>query len=95
MSEISDLIKKKKEIEREIKNKKMENKKDKKNNSISKANVLVRISRKFNDILDNILKELEGKGFRISKPKLTDLIIKHKNWGEVENDCINFDFKKE
>ena len=96
MSEINDLIKKKKEIEKQIQTKRIEEKHDKKNNSKSKANVLIRISKEFNEDLEEIIKkrvEIRKDTKIISKPKLTNLIMKHENWGEIKNDCIHFNFE--
>lgn len=98
MSEINDLIKKKKEIEKQIKMKKIEEKHSKKNNSKSKANVLARISKEFNYDLEEIINrrlKVRKDVKAISKPKLTNLIMKHKNWGEIKDDCINFNFEEE
>ncbi len=98
MSEINDLIKQKEEIEKKIQMKKTEEKDIKKNNSKSKSSVLGRLSKKFDYELDDIIKERFkiGRDVRvISKSKVTDLIIKHKKWGEVKHGCINFNFKKE
>lgn len=98
MSEINDLIKKKKEIEKQIQIKKIEEKHNKKSNSKSKANVLARISKEFNYELDEIINgrlKIRKEVRAISKPKLTNLIMKHKNWGEIKNDCIHFNFEEE
>ena len=97
MSEIEDLIKQKKEIEEKIQMKKVEEKDNKKNNLKNKANMLVRISKDFNDELEKIIKERLKirKDLRISsKPKITTLIMKHKNWEGIKNDCINFNFEE-
>ena len=98
MSEINDLEKEKEEIERKIKYKKMEDKKNRKNRKNSKANLLIRVSTDFNQDLETIIKErvkIRKDSKIISKPKLTSLIRKHKKWGEIRNDCINFNFEEE
>jgi len=98
MSELDDLIKKKKEIEKKIQVKKIEKKHNKKNNSKSKANALIRVSKEFNYCLEEIIDgrvKIRKYLRAISKPKLTNLIMKHKNWGEIKNDCINFNFEEE
>jgi len=98
MSELNDLIKKKKEIEKRIQVKKIEEKHNKKNNSKSKANVLIRVSKEFDYDLEDIITgriKIRKDVKAISKSKLTNLIMKHKNWGEIKDDCINFNFEEE
>ncbi len=98
MSEIENLMQKKKEIEKEIRTKKIEEKEKRKNNSKSNVNELIRVCKNFNKYLEEIIKERLGvwKGERsISKPRVTRIMIKHKHWGEIINDCINFDIKEE
>ncbi len=98
MSEINDLIKQKEEIEKKIQMKKIEEKDKKKNNSRNKSSIHVRISKEFNNELENIIKERFkiGKDLRmIYKPTLTNLILKHKKWGLIRYACINFKFKEE
>ncbi len=88
--ELKELIKKKKEIEREIEIKKMEEKKE--NNS--KANVQTRVSPKCDGYLNFIIKERFRLGKPpISKPQISNFIVTHKYAGEIQNDCIKFEEK--
>ena len=97
MSEIDNLIKKKKEIEKQIKIKRIEERENKKNNSKSKTNAHIRVSKEFNYDLEDIIKkrmEIGRDKVEISKPSITNLIRNHKYWGKIKNDCINFKFKQ-
>lgn len=95
MSELKELIEKKEEIEKEIKIKKME---EKKRNSGNNSNGLIRVANEFNKDLEIIIKErfkIKKDKSPISKPQLTSLIRKHKNWGKIRDDCINFEYEEE
>lgn len=86
--ELKELIKKKEKIEEEIKKKKMEM-----NNKTNGANIQLRVSTKFNDYLNFIIKERLRLGIDslpLSKPKITNFLVTHKHSGTIQNDCINF-----
>ncbi len=97
MSEINDLIKKKKEIEEQIKIKKIEEKQNKTKNSNNNSNIQIRVTKEFDKDLEEIIKErvkIRKDTSEISKPRLSELIRNHKKWREIKNDCINFKFEK-
>lgn len=67
-----------------------------KSDSNGKSNVNARVSRSFDDKLENINNQRQEMGFsRLSKPKMTDLIVTHKhNWNVIEEDIINYKNEK-
>ena len=84
-------IKKRKlELEEEIKNKK--NIKKEKPRETNHVNKLIRVSRKFDEKIENINNKREENGFdKLSKPKITELVVMHnKYWPAIEEDIINF-----
>ena len=61
-------------------------------------NITVRIDPRFNDELEDIKdKRLERKidKKRISSRKLTSLIPRHKRWGRIKEEMIEYMFKRE
>ena len=91
---IEKLKEEKKEIIKEIVQKE---RKEKRDNNIEKGNKILRVSNSFNSELESIQLDRVEKNmeeYPISKPKITDLIIKHKNWGQIKEDCKNFIFQK-
>lgn len=92
---INILKKRKQELTNKIKLQKMEKKKNNKNGG--KVNQLIRVSKNFNDeIIDILNKRIEyGRDESLtSKPKITELIVKHNFWGDVKEDLINFNFEE-
>ena len=64
---------------------------EKKESYSENGNKLIRVSNLFNKKLENIdEKRLEIGLDKLSHPKKTDLIIKHKNWINEEQDIIHF-----
>lgn len=63
-----------------------------KSNENGKSNVLTRVSHNFSNKLEGINDKREENGFdRLSNPKITELIIKHKSaWKKIERDIIFF-----
>ena len=63
-----------------------------KSDTNGKANSLIRVGNNFAKKMDFINDKREEKGFdKLSKPKITELIIKHKShWRKMEQDIINF-----
>lgn len=60
-----------------------------------KTNVLMRVSNIFNEKIILILnRRIEnGKDIKfVSKPQITELIIKHKLWPTIEFDILNYNF---
>lgn len=60
------------------------------------TNVLRRMSKLFYDKMNNILYMREKIGMNnrfISMPKITDLIVRHKNWVTIEEDIIHYNFE--
>lgn len=52
---------------------------------------LMRVSNKFKEEIQKILEEREKRGMsKLSHPKITLLITKHKNWDKKKCDIINF-----
>ena len=98
IEEIEKYMKKLKEQKKILKNKMQKEKIDKKkeqrmrSNGNCKANTLIRVSNGFAKKLDIINEQREKNGLdRISNPKATELIIKHKNsWRPIEQDLIFF-----
>lgn len=97
MSELNNLIKKKKEIEEQIREKILEEKQNKKNNCNSKSSVQIRVSKEFNDDLDFVIRErvkLKKDKKEIPKQKLTGLIRKHNSWRTILNESITYEFEE-
>ena len=67
-----------------------------KSDNNGKSNVPGRFSRNFNRELENMNIEREKNGLdSLSKPKMTDLIVKHKhNWFPIRADIIKFKNEK-
>ena len=67
-----------------------------KSDSNGKSNVNTRVSRNFDDKLEDINKQREELGLnKLSKPKMTELIVKHKyNWKPIEEDIVTYDNEK-
>jgi hypothetical protein len=93
--QIKDLKEKKRVKIEEIKKQKKEYQKKRKRDNNS-PNVLKRISSKFNDKIDFINEKREELGFNLlSKPKITELIIRHNLFSKIEEDLIHFDINLE
>lgn len=100
---IEELEDKKKEMEKikkeigELKEKKKQLRKDRVKNRNGTANKLIRVANSFSNKLGDINERREGKGLdKISNPKLTELIVKHKYcWSTMEKDLIDFNTEKE
>jgi hypothetical protein len=61
-------------------------------------NKIIRVSEKFNKEMEDIQKKRIENGFdeeKVSKPKVSDLIRKHKFWPKLKQDLINFSFSLE
>ena len=92
--------KKIKELKNEIKtirnnmkiNKLNQNRKLRVKNENGKSNVLTRVSHNFSNKLEGMNDKREENGFdRLSNPKITELIIKHKSaWKKIERDIVFF-----
>lgn len=94
--QIKQLKERKKELSEKIKFKKMEKKVKGKNGN--HVNQLIRVSKNFdNEIVDAQNKRLEyGRDENVvSKPKITELIIRHQSWRGIKDDIINFNFEEE
>lgn len=95
--DLKELIKDKKERKEEIKeiNKKIKIIRNNKKIKSPQVNELIRVSKKFNEELEDVQQRRIDIGFdemKTSKPKLTDLVVKHKFWNNVKDDMINFNF---
>lgn len=95
--EIKKLKTKKKIIEKKKKIEEGNKKLRLRSNSNGKCNVLTRVSRNFVNMLDLINKKRIENGFdKLSNPKLTELIVKHKfHWKPIQDDLIRFDTEGE
>lgn len=95
--EIKNLKKQKTELKRKIELKKSKENKGLrlKSDNNGKSNKLTRVSRHFINKLDFINNKREENGFeKLSYPKITQLIIKHKtSWVPIQNDIILFNNK--
>ena len=88
IKKIDELNKKKIQIEDDIKILKNSSK----NNGNNNSNIQIRVAHKFDKELNDILiKRIEKKKINVSKPKITELITKHKNWFNIKNDVIELD----
>ncbi len=59
-------------------------------------NVLSRISTKLDSCLDKINEKRQEMGFgNLSKPKITELIVRHKLFSKIELDIIHFNPEEE
>lgn len=86
---INDL-KKQKAVIRRKKRVERESKKNLGKNSHN-SNTTIRVSLIFDEKINNINEKREVSGFEsLSKPKITDLIVKHKLFQKIENDLINY-----
>ena len=57
----------------------------------TRPNTLMRVSVAFEKRLLSINKERSESNLRtLSAPKITELIIRHKSWGKIQEDIINF-----
>ncbi len=94
LNKLDEIRKEKIGVEEEIKNKKViEKEKPKSNNHGSK---LIRVHQKFDDKMEDINNKREEKGLdKLSKPKITELIIRHKQWKSIESGFVNFDINAE
>jgi hypothetical protein len=95
--DLKELLKDKKERKEQIKelNQKIRIIRNNKNLKSSQVNELIRVSKKFNEELENIQKKRIDIGLdekETSKPKLTDLIVKHKSWSNIKEDMVKFNF---
>lgn len=94
--QIKNLKERKIQIQNEIKKEKDLKKKENNNKCKNFPNVLKRISTKFCMRIDKINDRREENGFdKISRPKITELIIRHKLFPEIEKDIIHFDISLE
>ena len=98
---IDTQIKKLKEKKKELKNDKLNKKiKDKiENKQVNyNSNKLIRVSNNFDKEITNVQNKRIEIGMDetfVSKPKITDLIIKHNHWFKLKDDIINFNFEEE
>lgn len=90
MEEMEELKKEKEKIEKKIKLLKVSELKKRNGNGV--PNILVRISTRFNQEIDEIIQKRREN---ISKPKTTELIIRHKLWNKIKEDLMNFDLEEE
>jgi hypothetical protein len=81
---INKLQDEKMEIEEKIKEAKL---RKIKNNDSANHNKIIRVSKKFDEEISEIANKKS-----ISKPKVTDLIVKHKTWVQIKEDIFNFVF---
>jgi len=103
---ILELRKRKKELKKELEKinkseKLVKNKEIIENmgkNGRNHVNELIRVSINFdNEIMDIQKKRIENgmDEALISKPKVTELIIKHINWNKIKQDVIAYNFNAE
>ena len=86
---------KKKEIDEQIKKLKLKNMKE--NTKRNSVNKLIRVSREFDNEIVEIINQrskLKKDKSKISKPAVTNLIIKHKFWRRIKLDLLNFVFER-
>lgn len=94
-NQMKELKEKKLEVIKKLKKEKTLNKKNK-NQYNNSPNVLTRISTKFDLKINEINEKREEIGFdRLSKPKITELIVRHDFFPKIENDLINFNTELE
>lgn len=94
-NQIKEINDKKKQIQKKIKDKKLLNRQKKESYS-NGGNKLIRVSQNFCTRLNNIDNKREEFGFdKLSHPKKTELIIRHNNWKNQEEDIIHFNTKVE
>ena len=93
MDELQELKNQKKEIDEKMKDlrlEKMEN--NSKNHS---SNSLIRVSNNFDNEVVDIIKERNAeKKDKMSKPEVTNLIVKHNLWSKIKLDILNFVYDK-
>ena len=61
-------------------------------------NKIIRVSEDYDSEIEGIQEKRIEKGVdekKISKPKISDLIINHKRWDEIKEDIINFNLSLE
>jgi len=93
---IKELSKKKKDIEKTIRNNKAQEKRRSRPTYSNGGNKLIRVSNAFSQVLEKIDSKREDLDLgKISHPKKTDLIIRHKDWKTKEEDIINYDTSPE
>lgn len=89
-SRIKDLKEKKVEIIEKLKQEKRVTKQNRNQHNDS-PNVLKRISTKFDSRINEINDKREEAGLDgLSKPKITELIVRHKSFPIIEKDIIDF-----
>lgn len=101
--EIKKLLEEKEKIIKVIKeNKKEKNDIETKIKKITKkkynANGLIRVSKKFDIIIESIQKKRMENGqdeIPLFKPKITELIIRHELFPKIKMDIINYNFNIE
>lgn len=92
-NKIEQLKKERKEIQNKIKNGNLldKRKNEKKDSYGENGNELMRVSKLFSKKLRDIDDKRLGIGLdKISHPKKTELIVRHKNWVSEEKDIIYF-----
>lgn len=92
--DVRSLIEQKKNIKGQINLLKL---RDKRKHFNGNKNVLTRISQALNRELEDIQEErikLSMDSSHISKPLLTELITRHKQWRGIKVDLINFEFDR-
>jgi len=96
VDKITELRKQKEKINEEIRKINEENKKQIRNNRNGNANVLTRVGSEFNQAIEKLIEERLDKGMdetRVSKPKITNLIVKHKLlWPPLRLAILNYNF---
>lgn len=93
VEKIDILKQRKKEIDLEIK--KIQNKRKNGNND---PNIHIRVSCKFNNEIEDIIRKRieQGKDDDIlSRPRITELIVRHKSFPQIKQDIIDFDIEVE
>lgn len=94
---LRELSERKKELENELEEIKSNIKSEKLKREMSNGSKLIRVSPKFDYVLEKINEKREEIGLdRLSKPKMCELIIKHLAWGKtIGNDLIHFNINLE
>ena len=89
--EINNLGEEIENLKGEFKNKNNKNMRLK-SDSNGKSNVAIRVSRNFDNKLEEMNDKRLERGFnKLSKPKMTELIVIHKfNWTQIEEDIVNY-----
>jgi len=92
MSNIKELVERKKELEFELKEIKKEIRKTKSKNNSNSPTILMRVPVKFHESLKDINEKREENGLdKLTNPKIFELIIRHVSWKKLmKKDLIDF-----